>query len=229
MIELLNEDAYKYIKSIKDNSIDLVVIDPPYTLKTGGGSTDLGQRKYLNNLAQDKNINNGFDFSILDELERVQDKVNAYIFANKDLLLKLINYYNAKPFNLDILVWHKTNPPPLTNNGYMSDLEYILFVREKGVKVKGDYHSLSKCFSSKVYKNHYKHPTVKPLNIIKKLILNSSNKGDTVLDFFAGTGTTAEVCYLTNRNFKGCELQEVYYNEAMDRMGNIQQELFSAT
>ena len=54
----------------------------------------------------------------------------------------------------------------------------------------------------------YGHPTIKPLNIIQTLILNSSREGETVLDCFMGSGTTGVACAKLNRNFIGMEINE---------------------
>lgn len=70
----------------------------------------------------------------------------------------------------------------------------------------------------------YKHPTIKPLDIIKNLIINSSQEGDTVLDCFMGSGTTGVACKELNRNFIGMEINEEYYQIAKDRiLGNNEQ------
>ena len=76
--------------------------------------------------------------------------------------------------NIDLLVWHKTNPIPAIANNYLSDLEYCFFAREKGVEVHCNYESSSKLYESamnKKDKEKYKHPTIKPLPLIKKLII----------------------------------------------------------
>ena len=68
-------------------------------------------------------------------------------------------------------------------------------------------------------KRLYRHPTIKPLEIIKNLIINSSNEGDTILDCYMGSGTTGVACKELNRNFIGFEINENYFNIAKDRIG----------
>lgn len=63
-------------------------------------------------------------------------------------------------------------------------------------------------------KKKWKHPTIKPLNIIENLIINSSQEGEVVLDCFMGSGTTGVACKNLNRKFIGMELNEEYYNIA---------------
>lgn len=174
-MKLICGDCLKEIKKIPDNSIDLIIIDPPYKKKgngyyCGGGVFGSTNRKYHNQL-DDKKLLNGIDNYILDELLRVMKKCNIYIWCNKTQLRQYINYFEDKGFNTDLLTWHKTNPVPTCNNKYLSDTEYILFFRENGVKIYGNYSTKKKYYitpTNKEDKRIYNHPTIKPLNIIKK-------------------------------------------------------------
>jgi DNA modification methylase len=222
-VNLFNGDCLEVIKQIPDKSIDLVVIDPPYEKKgngyyCGGGAFGSTNRKYHSDL-DDNNLLNGVDNVCLDELMRVMKKVNIYIWCNKEQLLQYMEYF--KDYNLELLTWHKTNPVPTCNNKYLSDTEYLLFFREKGVKIYGSYATKRKYYVSptnKADKDEYGHPTIKPLEIIQNLIINSSNEGDTVLDCFMGSGTTGVACINTGRNFIGMELDEQYFTIAQDRI-----------
>jgi len=72
--------------------------------------------------------------------------------------------------------------------------------------------------ASKRSKNN--HPTVKPLKLMSYLITLGSREGDTVLDPFIGSGTTAIACINTKRNYIGCELDKNYYDICMKRIEN---------
>lgn len=177
-------DSYKLIKDIPDKSVDLVVIDPPYLFDNFGGGCFGNERK--KNRKELENIRKGFNYSILEELNRVLKKTNIYIFCSKAQLRDYFNFYAE--VNTDLLVWHKTNPIPAIANNYLSDLEYCFFAREKGVEVHCEYETSSKLYESpmnKKDKEKFKHPTIKPLALIKKLIKNSSDKGDIILDCFS--------------------------------------------
>ena len=65
-----------------------------------------------------------------------------------------------------------------------------------------------------------KHPTQKPTELMKYLVLTYSNSGETVLDFAMGSGTTGVACGLTNRNFIGCDndVDHGYYKLAVERI-----------
>lgn len=123
-------DSYKLIKYIPDNSIDLVVIDPPYLFDNFGGGCFGNERK--KNRKELENIRKGFDYSILKELNRVMKKINIYIFCSKAQLKDYFNIYAEA--NVDLLVWHKTNPIPAIANNYLSDLEYCFLLEKKVLK-----------------------------------------------------------------------------------------------
>lgn len=213
-------DCYKLIKDIPDKSIDLVVIDPPYLFDNFGGGCFGNERK--KNRKELENIRKGFDYSILQELNRVMKKINIYIFCSKAQLRDYFNIYAEE--NTDLLIWHKTNPIPAIANNYLSDLEYCFFAREKGVEVHCKYETASKIYESpmnKKDKEKYKHPTIKPYIFIKNLIENSSNKGDIVLDCFSGSGTTCVASKELERKFIGIEIDPEYHKISIDRLNGI--------
>lgn len=77
------------------------------------------------------------------------------------------------------------------------------------------------------YKENRVHPTQKPLTLIKRLILASSNENDLVVDPFAGSGSTAIASLQLNRNFITIELDEQYYQEVIKRTDLIKNPLNS--
>ena len=125
-------------------------------------------------------ISSGFDFRILDELDRIMKKVNIYIWCSKHQVYSLLGHYLSKQCNIEIITWHKTNPLPTMNNTYANDTEYCIFARDKGVELYGSYETKRKYYISSLNaedKKLYDHPTIKPLNIIKNFIINSSQAG----------------------------------------------------
>lgn len=223
-------DCLELIKEIPDKSIDLIVTDPPYLLETDGAgmfgkkADNYGGERYVM-----KNIDfmkNGISDDVLDELVRVLKKINIYIWCSQKQLPIFYDYFvNKKKCNWNLLCWHKTKPTPTCGNKYLTDTEYCLFFREKGVKVYGEYATKRTFYVSQKNlddKKLYKHPTIKPIDIIKNLIINSSQEGNIVLDPFLGSGTTAVASILLNRNFIGYELNEEYFNIANDRITKTQ-------
>ncbi len=217
-------DCLELLKSIPDNSIDLIVTDPPYLIDNkGGGLYTNEDKQYVKEL---ENMKDGFSESILDELCRVMKKINLYIWCSQKQLFKLIEYFVEKrKCNWNLITWHKTNPIPACGNKYLSDTEYCLFFREKGVKIQGSFDTKFTYYVTPLNskdKKQYGHPTIKPLDIIKNFIINSSNEGDIVLDPFMGSGTTPVACVETNRHYIGFEIDENYYNIACKRLDEVE-------
>lgn len=218
-------DAYELIKDMEDNSVDLVVMDPPYEIEAGGGGGAFGSNNRSYHKEVSEKLNYGIDNTILKELERVMKKTNIYIFCNKNQIRQYLNFYQEK--NIDLLVWHKTNPIPTIKHKYLSDLEYIIFARDKGVSMHNTYETSSKLFQTTINKEDkelFEHPTIKPEMIIETLIQNSSQENDVVLDPFMGSGTTAVCATTLKRRFIGFEIEKRYYEIAIDRLQGITKE-----
>ena len=103
----------------------------------------------------------------------------------------------------------------------MSDKEYCLYFRKGGYCQPTSYESAKTVFHQPINvidKQRYPHPTIKPLNIVKTLIGNSTKPGDLILDPFMGSGTTAVACMELGRNYIGYEINEGYYETAQKRI-----------
>lgn len=200
-------DCYELIKEIPDKSIDLIYVDIPYLIDSHGyGKSDLSKRlvqkdkqlgraKFIYNENKKENnrinmnakkkdleivdITAGIDYSIFDEYIRVMKKLNLYVWCSKHQILDILNYF-SKHGNYEVLVWCKTNPMPTTNNLWLPDIEYCLYFREKGVKLNNGYELKSKFYVSPANvddKKKYKHPTIKPIELVKKHILHTTQRG----------------------------------------------------
>jgi len=216
-------DCLEGLKQIPDNSIDLVVTDPPYEIQTSGaGIYKQPDKQYVKELNLMKD---GFSPEILDELCRVLKKINIYLFCSQKQIIPLLDYFvKEKGCNWNLLTWHKTNPVPACNNKYLTDTEFILFFREKGVKIYGEFKTKFTYYVTPLNqkdKKLYKHPTIKPLEIAENLIINSSREGDAILDPFIGTGTTAVASKKLNRNYIGFEISKEYCIIAEKRISQI--------
>ena len=219
-LDLRLGDCLEFMKDIPDQSIDLVVTDPPYDIETNGaGIYKQEDKQYVKELV---GMNDGFSEEILDELCRVMKKINIYLFCSQKQIIPLLDYFvKQKKCNWNLLSWHKSNPIPACGNKYLTDTEFVLFFREKGVRVHGSFETKRTYWMTPLNqtdKRKYGHPTVKPEHIVTNLIVNGSREGDTVLDCFMGSGTTGVACVNTGRNFIGIELDENYFNIARQRI-----------
>ena len=212
--KIYNMDCIKGMKQMPNKSVDLVVTDPPYLIETSGaGIYKQDDKQYVKELNEMKD---GFSREVLDELCRVMKKINIYFFCSQKQIIPLIDYFvKEKKCNWNLLTWHKVNPVPACGNKYLTDTEFILFFREKGVRIYGEYKSKFTYYVTPLNqkdKKSYGHPTIKPLDIVSNFIINSSNEGDIVFDPFMGSGTTAVAAMKCNRNFLGYELNQDYYD-----------------
>ena len=224
---IYNMDCLEGMKQIPDGTIDLCVTDPPYLIETqGGGIYTQEDKQYVKEL---EDIKDGFRTEILDELCRVMKRINIYIFCSQKQIIPLTDYFVTKRgCNWNLLSWHKDNPVPACGNKYLTDTEYLLFFRQKGVKLYGNFDSKRTWFNTPLNqsdKEKWGHPTIKPLGIVRTLVFNSSEEGQTVLDPFMGSGTTAIACIKERRHFIGFELNKEYYDKACKRIKAEQAQL----
>ena len=206
--ELIHGNCIEVLRQMPDSSIDCVLTDPPYVIGAGEcGFT--GSRKYLHQLLDD-DLTNGFDLIILDECLRVVRTPNLIFFASRLQLREYLNWAYERDLNWSLICWHKTNPIPFTASPYLPDTEYALhFMR--GKKVGGCYHSKRHFYVQPTGKSPFDHPTVKPLNIVKNLLLNAASaRGSIVLDPFMGSGTTGVAAIQLGHRFIGIELNSDY-------------------
>lgn len=221
--KIYHADCYEAIKQIDDKSIDLVCTDPPYKL---GYHFDASRNRLRqmsdNRRRQMSKITDGIDEDIYEEFIRVCKKVNIIMFCSKMQIPSILNYFvTQRNYYFDILSWHKTNHMPFCNGVWAHDTEYIIHIREKGVDVHGTAKEKSTYFISGINNTDgriYDHPTIKPLNIVKRLVLNTTYEGGVVLDPFMGSGTTAIAAAQTARRYIGFEKDDEYYKVCTQRI-----------
>lgn len=189
--------------------VDLVVADPPYYITATGGGIG-GKRKYLKEITA-KNIGCGFDSSIL------KNYGNWFCFCGKQQLLELISIANNGKGRWMLLIWCKTNPIPLINGNYLPDCEYIVHKYEAR-RLFGQYKDKSRFWINSSGKSAYKHPTVKPVDLVKKCIALGTVQGDLILDPFIGSGTMLVAAKELGRRAIGIEIEEKYCEIAAKRL-----------
>lgn len=208
------------MKDIPDGSVDLVITDPPYKIETSGaGIYKQSDKRYIKELEK---MGDEFSENVLNELCRIMKKINIYFFCSQKQIIPLIDYFvKSKRCNWNILSWHKVNPVPACGNKYLTDTEFILFFREKGVKLHGKFDTKRTWYATPLNqsdKKRYKHPTVKPHFIIENFVVNSSQENSVVFDPLMGSGSTGVACVNTGRNFIGIELDPGYFKIAEQRI-----------
>ena len=217
---LLLGDCLERMKEIPDGSVDLCVSDIPYKLTGGGKGDGANSKRPKGILADNSQLMKVPKFEDwLPELYRVMKSgTHLYLMCNFKNLNDLMNKSLAVGFkHINLLVWEKNNCTP--SQFYMKNCEYTLLLRKGKSKYINNIgesktvHKFNNIIGNKV------HPTEKPEELMKFYVENSSNKGDTVLDMFMGSGSTGVACLNTNRKFIGIEMEENYFDIGASRMG----------
>lgn len=222
-MEIHNDDCMNIFKDIPDESIDLIVTDPPYHITSRGNAGNSGGMM-LKKQSMDGKIFEHNDISCREyapEFYRVlKDGTHCYVMCNHINLLEMLNTFNDAGFRFTkSLIWMKDNK--IMGTKYMSQFEYILFFS------KGKNRQINNCGTSDILQVNNKkmrqtkdnlHDTEKPVELMKVLIENSSNKDDTVLDPFMGIGSTGVACKISHRNFIGIEVDGEYFKIAEHRL-----------
>lgn len=174
-------------------------------------------------------IEDGIDYSILQEFVRVMKKINCFIWCSKLQIFDIMKFFlgggvdQDKEIYFEILTWNKSNPTPTTNNSWLPDIEYCLYFREKGVTYNSGYELKSKWYESpanKKDKDKFEHPTIKPLALVKRHLLHTTQPNDIVADFFMGSGTTCVASKDIGRHYIGFEIYKKWYEIAKNRLNN---------
>lgn len=217
--KIYNMDCMEGMMMIEDESIDLVVTDPPYKCISGGKPKKKGQPSGI----LSKNDGKIFDYNDIKpemwipEIYRVlKQNTHCYIMTNTINLFNYLNICKTVGFKLhSILVWKKNNCTP--SRWYMKNGEYILFLRKGKAKKINNVGSKMVHEFENIIRNK-RHPTEKPVELMRMYIENSSNENDIVLDPFMGSGTTAVACKQLNRRFIGFEIDKKYFDIANRRL-----------
>ena len=211
MIKLIQGDCLEYLKSLDDNSIDVVVTDPPYGIgEAAGKNKSRGKlaisQDYGNKDWDDKRPSN----EIFKEMLRVSK--NQVIFGG--------NYFSdLLPPSSCWLVWDKVNGKSdfadceLAWTSYKTAVRYFKY-RWSGM-LQGN---MSK-------KEKRVHPTQKPLPLMEWVIKNYTKEGDKILDPFMGSGTTGVACVNFNREFIGVEKEEQFFSAAQKRISSAEAQI----
>lgn len=235
---LILDDCYNYIKEIKNASVDLILTDPPYAVSRNSNFDKISET--ADESLRTKYTKHSIDFGYwdtqidLDELfkeyYRVLRKggtlVIFYDIWKSNLIKQFADKYKFKQPRVG--QWLKTNPVPINSKvNYLSNASeyFFTFIKDKNPTFNSEYDNAIYKYPLCHGKERLEHPTQKPLNLIKDLILKHSNSGDLVLDTFSGVATTAIACINTERNWICIERDENYYNISKKRVENHKQSL----
>lgn len=259
---IINSDCIEGMKSLPDNSIDLIIADPPYNLSKGGdwkwdnsvalagmgGNWNKVMQEW-DNFTFDSYIN--FTQAWLTEAKRILKPTGSMWIFGTYHNIGIINVI-CQQLGIEIInevIWYKRNAfPNLSGRRLTASHETILWCHKGGKKREyyfdyeysknGDFESDGLKTPEKQMRTVWdipnnkdrselqfgKHPTQKPLRILKRMIRLSTKSGDTILTPFAGAGSECVAAKVTGRNYIGFEVDEAYCTIAEERLLHAEEE-----
>jgi site-specific DNA-methyltransferase (adenine-specific) len=211
-IELFNGDCFNKIKDLPDSSVDLVLTDPPYGIE------------YQSN--HYKRI--GSKFEVLQNDDNFKIPLEQILRVLKPTGCALI-FYSHKKELIDIrkrntLIWVKNNWTAGDLNGnFANQYECIAFFPKDSFRFN-NVRPTNVFVFDRVPPTKLIHPTEKPVDLLRSLIVACTRPNGVVLDLFMGSGSTGEASLLSNRNFIGIEIDKGYFEIAKQRIEKISQQ-----
>lgn len=244
---LYQEDCLKILEQLPENSVDMIFADPPYLLSNGGFTVHAGKRVSVNKGDWDVSQGPEFDFKFhlnwIDACRRVL-KPSGTIWISGTYhsiyqcgyALQLLDYKI-----LNDVAWFKPNASPNLSCRYFTASHETLLWARKDKNEKHTFHykemkegdwsedfikkpglqmrSVWSIYPPKKWEKTFgKHPTQKPIELLKRIILASTNKGDIILDPFTGSSTTGLVARKYGRKFIGIDLEKKYLALSVKRL-----------
>jgi len=238
-------DCRILLHGIPDNSIDAIFADPPYFLSNGGISVHSGKQVCVDKGDWDKGGTPEYIYEFNRQwlaLCRTKLRDNGTIWIsgthhNIHVVMRCLQELGYKVLNT--ITWQKTDPPPNLSCRYFNfSTELIIWARKFEKKPhKFNYETMKLLNGGQQMtdvwripavslweKQQGKHPTQKPLRLLYRIILASTNEGDTVMDPFNGSGTTGIAANLLRRKYIGIEQDEQFCELSMRRRQALEDE-----
>lgn len=235
MIKLMRGDCLERMKGISDQSIDLILTDPPYGIIACKWDSVIPLNLMWKELERITKLNCAIVLFGSQPFTSKLISSNYKIFKYEWIYVKsqATNFLNAKKQPLrnheNILVFYKKqciyNPQKIKGKPYTcKDFPRNLSISADPNIIKGGHLTINKgdrfplTVMDKVNVENHFHPTQKPVKLLEYLIKTYSNKKDLVLDFTMGSGSTGVACKNLKRSFIGIELDKKYYQIARKRI-----------
>lgn len=238
-IKLLQGDCIEILNQAREDSVDMIFADPPYFLSNGGISCKSGKMVSVNKGKWDKSKgvkeNHEFNMKWIEACQRVL-KPNGTIWVSGTTHVIYSIGFAMQTLGYKILndiIWYKRNAPPNLSCRYFTHSTETVIWASKGQKSKHyfDYPLMKETNGGKQMRNVWemsapakaekafgKHPTQKPLELLKRIILASTKEGDLVLDPFCGSSTTGVAALLLNRKYVGMDMEKEYLSLSKKRL-----------
>ena len=235
---IFNGDCMERLREIEDNSIDAIFADPPYFLSNGGISVQSGKQVCVDKGNWDKGGTPEHIYAFNRQWlslcrSKLKDDGTIWISGthhNIHVVMRCLQELGYKVLNT--ITWQKTDPPPNLSCKYFNfSTELIIWARKHQKKThKFNYETMKQLNGGtqmtdvwripavgRWEKQQGKHPTQKPLRLLYRIILASTNEGDTILDPFSGSGTTGIAANLLGRKYIGIEQDKNFCELSLSR------------
>lgn len=236
-------DCMELLAEIEDNSIDAIFADPPYFLSNGGISVQSGRQVCVDKGDWDKGGTPEYIYEFNHRWlslchSKLKDNGTIWISGthhNIHIVMRCLQELGYKVLNT--ITWQKSDPPPNLSCRYFNfSTELIIWARKLVKKPhKFNYEAMRQLNGGRQMtdvwripavglweKEQGKHPTQKPLRLLYRIIIASTNEGDTILDPFSGSGTTGIAANLLGRNYIGIEQDKQFCELSMRRRQAIE-------
>jgi len=248
-LQIFNEDFLKGVNRLDDNSIDLVVADPPYSLgKDYGNDSDKKSPKEFLNWTREW---------ITAVEPKIKETGSLYIFTTWRFAPEIFSFIKTKFLMINEIIWDRKVPSMggstrrfssvhdtigffAKSKNYYFNIDAVrvpydpetkkartrsIFIGKKWLEMgynPKDVWSVSRLH--KIHRERENHPTQKPIEIIERIVKASCPENGTVLDPFAGTGTSLAVCLLNNRKGIAYEINSEYCSIIRNRLKKIKEQ-----
>ena len=236
---LLKGDSFKLLKKIQPRSVDMIFADPPYFLSGDGITCSAGKMVSVNKGDWDQKISIKEKYKFNKRWiklckEILKDDGTIWISGTMHNIYSIGMALEEEGFKIiNNITWKKLNPPPnISCRTFVHSTETILWAMKdlKGVKHKFNYKLMRQLNGNKQMKDVWetsltkpsekkcgKHPTQKPIELLEKIILSSTDENDLILDPFNGSGTTGIVAHRLKRRYIGIEKEKEYLDLTIRR------------
>lgn len=237
--KLIHGDSFKELKKIQPQSIDMIFADPPYFLSGNGITCSAGEMVSVKKGEWDEKISieekHKFNRKWIKLCYNVlKDNGTIWISGTMHNIYSIGMSLEQEGFKIiNNITWKKLNPPPnISCRAFVHSTETILWAQKdlKRAKHKFNYSIMKKLNGGKQMKDVWetsltkpsekkcgKHPTQKPLELLEKIILSSTDERDVILDPFNGSGTTGIMANRLNRKYIGIEQEKEYLDLTIKR------------
>ena len=231
---ILNIDVLEGLRSLPDDSVDLIITSPPFN--KGEWSLNRRQPSFTKRRRIDYGVYDDklppdeyerWQRAVLDECCRVIKPTGSIFYNHTDIHRDCLTVHPRFVWDYPVkqlIIWDKGSTPRLDKSYFLPCTDWIFWIK-KTPDARPYFNRRDGVFVRNVWRfnpdRHSEHPAPFPLELPENCILTCSKEGDLVLDPFMGSGTTALAAKKHNRHYLGFELNEEYIKQANERLYHI--------